>query len=160
MATKRELTGKVNYQDQNICDDFLEQLTMSTNVGAKAKELVPKNPRLKIGDGLYDKVNWLRDPETGLLGLGLFKISFGQRNSPAPLNGIWEQDVGKLVVPGLFMDVDLLALIAQNYDPMERCIRNIKRSVLIEMNEDEFKKVFKLNESSNLLEPIDFELLA
>lgn len=61
---------------------------MSTNAGAKAKELVPKNPCLKIGDGLYDKGNWLRDPEIGLLGLGLFKVSFGQRNSPNPLNSI------------------------------------------------------------------------
>lgn len=62
MAPRRDFTRKVNYQDRNICDDFLEQLTMSTNVGAKAKELVPKKPRLRIGDGLYDKGNWLRDP--------------------------------------------------------------------------------------------------
>lgn len=62
MAPRRDFIGKVNYQDRNICDDFLEQLTMSTNVRAKAKELVPKNPHLRIGDSLYDKGNWLRDP--------------------------------------------------------------------------------------------------
>lgn len=71
------MTRKLNYQDRNIYDGFLEQLTMSTTIGAKAKELVPNNPRLKIGDGLYDKGNWLRDPEIGILGLGLFKVGFG-----------------------------------------------------------------------------------
>lgn len=63
---------------------------MSTNARVQIKELVPKHPRLKIGDGLYDKGNWLRDPEIGMSGLGLFKVGFGQRNSPAPMNGIWE----------------------------------------------------------------------
>lgn len=61
MARQRDFTGKVNYQERAICDDFLEQLTMSTNATAKMKELVPKAPRLRIGDGLYDKGNWLRD---------------------------------------------------------------------------------------------------
>lgn len=61
---------------------------MSTNVGARAKELVPKKPHLKIGDGLYDKGNWLRDLEIGMLGLSLFKVGFGQRHAPAPLNSI------------------------------------------------------------------------
>lgn len=160
MAPRRELTGKVNYQERNICDDFLEQLTMSTNAGAKAKELVPKNPRLRIGDGLYDKGNWLRDPEIGVSGLGLFKVGFGQRHSLAPLHSIWELDVGKLMVLGVFMDVDLLTMIAQNYDPIARCIRSVKGSVLIEIKDDELRNVFKLSEASNLLEPIDFESLA
>lgn len=160
MAPRRELTGKVNYQDRNICDDFLEQLTMSTNVEAKANELVRKNPHLRIRDGLYDKGNWLRDPQIGMSGLGLFKVGFGQRHSLAPLNSIWELDVGKLIVPSVFMDKDLLTLIAQNYDPIARCIRNVKGSALIEIKDDEFKSVYKLSEASNLLEPIDFESLA
>lgn len=62
MAPKREFSGKVNYQERAICDDFLEQLTLSTNVATKIKDLVPRAPHLKIGEGLYDKGNWLRDP--------------------------------------------------------------------------------------------------
>lgn len=61
MAPRRDFIGKINYQERAICDDFLEQLSMSTNVAAKVKELVPKAPRLRI-EGLYDKGNWLRDP--------------------------------------------------------------------------------------------------
>lgn len=70
MAPKREFSGKVDYLERSVCDDFLEQLTLSTNQASKAKELVPRAPRLKIGEGLYDKGNWLRDPQVGLSGLG------------------------------------------------------------------------------------------
>lgn len=61
MAPRRDFKGKFNYKERAICDDFLEQLTISTNVTAKMKELVSKAPRLRIGDGLYDKGKWLRE---------------------------------------------------------------------------------------------------
>lgn len=48
-----------------------------------------------------------------MAGLGLFRVGFGQRKSPALINSIWELDVGKLVVPRVFMDVDLLTQIAK-----------------------------------------------
>lgn len=124
------------------------------------KELVPKAPQLRIGDDLYDKGNWLRDSHIGLSGPGLFKVGFGQINSFAPMNSIWELDVGKLIVPGVFMDVDLLTQIANNYDPVAKCVRNVNGGSLIEINDDELRKVFKLGEVSNYLEPINFDTLA
>lgn len=57
---------------------------LSTNQASKVKELVPRAPCLKIGEGLYDKGNWLRDPQVRLSRLGLFKVGFGMRNSLAP----------------------------------------------------------------------------
>lgn len=76
------------------------------------------------------------------------------------MNSIWELDVGKLMVPGVFMDVDLLTQIAHNYDPLTKSVRDINRKTLIEVNDDEFKNIFGLNEVSNYLEPINFESLA
>lgn len=107
------------------------------------KELVPKASHLRIGDGLYDKGNWLRDPQIGISGLGLFKVGFSQRNSPAPMNSIWELDVGKFTVRGVFMDMDLLTQIANNYDPNTRTIINVNGRSLIEINDDEFRRVFQ-----------------
>lgn len=74
---------------------------MSSNVAAKIKELVPKAPHLRIGDGLYDKGRWLRDSHIEILGLGLFNVGFSQRHASAPMNSIWELDVGNLVAPGV-----------------------------------------------------------
>lgn len=160
MAPKIEFFGKVNYQERAICDDFLEQLTLSTNQESKVTELVPRAPCLKIGEGLYDKGNWLRDPHVGLSRLGLFKVGFGMRNSPTPQNSISELDVGKLVAPGVFMDMDLLTQIAHNYDLVTRRIRDINGKALIEINNEEFRSAFGLNEFTNFLEPINFKSLA
>lgn len=159
MAPKREFSGKVDYLERSVCEDFLEQLTLSTNQASKAKELVPRAPRLRIGEGLYDKGNWLRDPQVGLSGLGLFKIVFGMRNSPAPQNNIWELDVGRLVVPGVFMDTDLLTQMALNYDSVTRCIRDVNGKTLVEINAEELRKAFGLSEFTNFLEPINFTQL-
>lgn len=76
MEPRRDFTGKVNYQEKAICDDFLEQLNRSTNAPGKMKELVPKASCLRIGDELYNKGNWLRDPQIGISSLGLFKVGF------------------------------------------------------------------------------------
>lgn len=76
------------------------------------------------------------------------------------MKSIWKLDAGKLIVPRVLMDVDLLTQIAHNYDFVARCIRNVNGRALIEINDDEFRKVFKLSEVSNYLEPINFETLA
>ena len=60
----------------NIHAEFLEQSNASTNDSAKGKELVPKAPRLKIDEGSYDKGNLLRDAQTSMGGLELFKKWF------------------------------------------------------------------------------------
>lgn len=39
-------------------------------------------------------------------------------------------------------------------------MRNVNGGALREINDDEFKNIFKLNKASNLLEPIDFETWA
>lgn len=160
MAPRREFKGKVDYQERAILDDSIEKLTQPTNTSAKIKELVPKSHRMRIGDGLYDKGNWLRDAQIGMVGLGLFKVVFSQQNSPAPINSIWELDVGKLIVPGVFMDVDLLTQIANNYDSNTRTMRNVNGGSIIEITNEEFRRVFQLSEVSNYLEPINFEMLA
>lgn len=38
-------------------------------------------------------------------------------------------------------------------------MRNVNGGSLIEINDDEFRKVFRLSEASNYLEPIDFDML-
>lgn len=57
------------------------------------------------------------------------------------------------------MDIDLLTQIAKSYDPITRTLRNVSRGPLIEITDDELRRVFQLNEASSYLEPIDFEML-
>lgn len=58
------------------------------------------------------------------------------------------------------MDMDLLTQIAHNYDPVTRSIRDINGKALIEINNEEFRSAFGLNEFTNFLEPINFKSLA
>ena len=46
MPLKKGFSGKVEYASRNIHDDFLKQLSESTNESAQIKKLVPVNPRL------------------------------------------------------------------------------------------------------------------
>ena len=47
---------------------------------------------------------------------------------------MWNFDLGKLVVPSVFMDYDLLEAIAINYDQASRVVRNIDGVPLIRIS--------------------------
>ncbi len=108
MPPKKGFTGAVNYLDRNVHDDLLELLPESTVETVQVKRLTSLNHRLRIADGLYDKGNWVRDAQTSQTGLSLFKKWFAERKLYAPHANIWNFDLGKLVVPSVFMDFDLL----------------------------------------------------
>ena len=114
MPPKKVFFGQEDYLARNIHDDLLELLPKSTNETVKVKKLTSLNPRLKIVDGLYDKGNCVRDAKTSQTGFSLFKKWFSERNLFAPHANIWNFDLGQLVVPSVFMDYDLLEVVAKN----------------------------------------------
>ena len=61
---------------RNLHDDLLEQLRNSRNDVAKGRELIPKNPKLMVGEGFYGRSNLLGDVETTVGGMDLFKWWF------------------------------------------------------------------------------------
>ena len=131
MPQKKVFSGMVDYASRNIHDDFLELLPQPTNESSHMKMLFSVNPRLKIVDGLYDRGNWVRDAIMTKTGLHLFKKWFSERKLFAPHGNIWNFDLGKLVVSGVFMDFDLLMAIAQIYDPTTRIVRRVDRECLM-----------------------------
>ena len=116
MPSKKPFLGRKNYQARNVHDDLLELLPESTIDIVQVKRLTSLDPRLRIADDLYDKGNWVRDAITIQSGLVLFKKLFSKRNIFSPHSNVWNFNLGKLVVPSLFMDYDLLEAIAINYD--------------------------------------------
>ena len=58
---------------RNLHDDLLEQLNNSTNDVAKGHELILRNPKLMVREGLYDRSNLIKDVETLVGGIDLFK---------------------------------------------------------------------------------------
>ena len=95
------------------------------------------NPRLKIADGLYDKGNWIRDSISSKTRLQLFRKWFSERKLLTLHGNIWNFDLGKLVVPRVFMVLDLLTTIAKKYDPIARIIRRVNGEPLVRINAKE-----------------------
>ena len=136
MPPKKVFSGQADYLSRSIHYDLLELFPESTNESAKVI-FFSLNPRLKIADGLYDKGNWVRDAKTSKTRLFLFKKWFLKRKLFTPHRNIWIFDLEKLVVPGIFMDSDLLTTIAQNYDLATRIVRRIDGECLIRINAKE-----------------------
>ena len=155
MPPKKPFSGQVNYMDRNVHDDLLELLPESTTEPAQVKRLTSLDPRLRIADGLYDKGNWVRDATTTQTGLVLFKKWFSERKLFAPHANIWNFDLGKLVVPSVFMDYDLLEAIAKKYDQAIRVIRRTDGMPLISISPEEIREVFQLEPLSDYHVPIN-----
>lgn len=47
----------VDYLKRDVHDDFLEQIPQSINELSRGKEFIPKNPRLLVSKGFYEKEN-------------------------------------------------------------------------------------------------------
>ena len=116
MPLKKPFLGQKNYQPRNVHDDLLELLPKSSIDMVQVKRLTSLDPRLRIANGLCDKGNWVRDAITSQSTLMLFMKWFLERNIFSPHSNVWSSDLGKLVVPSVFMDYDLVENIAINYD--------------------------------------------
>ena len=50
------------------------------------------------------------------------------------MSNIWDFDVGKLVVPSVFWDMDLLVVLAKRYDPLTRVVSNFAGDCLFDVS--------------------------
>ena len=90
-------------------------------------------------------------------GLELFKKWFLERNNDIPISNVWEFDIGRLTVPTIFFDSDLLKDLANRYDPITKCVKNNSWANLFEVFPALIKEVFNLNPSLSVQEKIDIE---
>ena len=91
--------------------------------------------------------------------MDLFKRWFSKRNQGTPLSNIWDFDVGKLVVPSIFWDVDLLVILAKRYDPLTKVVSNFFGDHLFVVSPPVIRKFFGLSTNNALLERIDLSQL-
>ena len=80
-------------------------------------------------------------------------------NKGTSLSNMWEFDVGKLVVPTVFWDVDLMVSLANRYDPLTRVVRNFASDRLFFVTPPIIREIFDLTKNNALLEKIDLSQL-
>lgn len=132
-------------------------MPLSINEITKGRELIPKKSKLVVGDGFYDRANWVRDAQVSVGGLELFRKWFLECNLDAPLSNVWEFDIGKLVVPGVFFDSDLLSDMAKKYHHITRIVKNHAGDNLFRVSLALISKFFKLNPNHVIHETIDMD---
>ena len=70
---------------------------------------------------------------------------------------IWNFELGKLVVPSVFLDYDLLEVVEKNYDQDIRVVRRTNGEILIAISLEEIKEVFGLGPLTNYHVPIELK---
>lgn len=77
---------------------------------------------------LAEGIGEIAMPKTGW---ELFLYAFTRRDALYPGKNVWCYDLGKLVVPNVFIEVDLMLHFVDRYDDTNRVITNIEgRSIL------------------------------
>ena len=122
-----------------------------------SRYFIPKNPRLVVAEGFYNKANNLRDAQISIGGLELFKKWFSERKLGTPLSNVWEFDIGKLVVLGVFFDNDFLVDLAKKYDHITRFVKNYARENIFRVYPELISEVFNLNPNHIVHEIIDMD---
>ena len=59
MPPQKYFYGQIEYSKRGLHDDFLEQFPLAVHEITKGRELIPKNPRVVVAEGFYDKANWV-----------------------------------------------------------------------------------------------------
>ena len=77
-------------------------------------------------------------------GLEIFRKWYEQSNMGSPLWNVWQYNLGKLVVPIIFFDVDLFLVLAKRDDPITKEITDLEGETLIKISVDEIRFVFDL----------------
>lgn len=120
-------------EETKLNQDLLDQLPGSTPKPKRSAEW-------KLEDNNSD-VGYVY---TTTRGYELFMFHYHRHEKPEPICNRWKLNLGKLVVPNIYVNVDLLKLLAQNYDSKKRaiCDRNGKPCFFI--SREAISEVFNL----------------
>lgn len=85
----------------------------------------------------------------------MFPFHYIRRNDLMSISNPWSTGVRKLTVPNVFVNIDLLKLMARNYDATKRCILLPDGTVFIHFAAATIQEVFGLNSEAEV--PLSFD---
>ena len=133
MAPKKYV-GHLKYENKRLQDDFLEALLECKEGQDAHKEW--KSLAREVCPRLKDKYAGVVDTYMPTKGLQIFRWWYGQANLGSPNDSVWKFDLGKLVVPIVFKDVDLLYELVSRYDEITHKVKDINCRVFLKINVD------------------------
>lgn len=64
-----------------------------------------------------------------------------------------------MVVPAIFLDIDLLLDLVERYDPITHEIKDVDGNVLLKIDIDSIRKAFNLHLADEVTDSVDFKIL-
>ena len=110
----KKYSEKYEYEERSLQDDFLDQLPRSR----EGRGVLPIWNGLngEVRPGLKDKYGEVVDSMLPKPGLEIFRWWYGQANAEPPTCNVWKHDLGKLVCPTVFRDMDFFEELVEAYD--------------------------------------------
>ena len=139
----KKYVGSFEYESRRLQDDFLEALPDSRE-GREANEMwksLTGGIRPELKDKYFDVV----DTHMPIKGLQVLRWWYGQENSGNPNNNVWRYDLGKLVMPIMFKDVDLLLELLSRYDKITHKVKDINMKLFLKIDGDSIRQAFNLH---------------
>lgn len=96
-------------------------------------------------EGLEDRFEHLGDIWTEIRGHELFLFGYKRRKAPEPISNLWKRNLGKLVVPNVFVDVELMKALVDSYDPKTKTIYDYRGNPMVAINKQTIDMVFDLD---------------
>lgn len=125
-GSEEEQKGKASFSDE-----FLRLLPGST-----------QNKR-ENANVLLDDYHNIRDNETpGTTGFSLFNYFYKNFDKAIPVSNPWTCGLARLIVPDVYIDVDLFLDLANHYDVLSKKIKINDRTALLILNRNSFMQAF------------------
>lgn len=84
-----------------------------------------------------------------LWGFSLCRKGYNKKKEKVPVSNIWNFNLGRLVVPNIYVNIELITTIAKNYKPNTREIVANEGDRLTKITRDVINEVFMLNPNMN-----------
>lgn len=110
----------------------------------------------EVHPSLKDKYEGVANFVLPKSGLEIFRWWYGQANVEAPSYNVWRNDLGKLVYPTVFRDLDLFEDLIEGYDPITHQILDVYGRVLLKIGAEEIREAFGPSPTDQVTHEIDF----
>ena len=91
-------------------------------------------------------------------GLQIFIWWYGHANFGIPNNNVWKFDLGKLVMPMVFKDIDLLLELVSRYDEITHKVNDINGEVFLRIDVDSIREAFNLHALEEATYSVNLEM--
>lgn len=113
---KQKTKGEHEGIERRLNQDLIDQLHGS---GPKARRSAQLSAKIEKLDDTY---KFIGDVWNQIRGYEFFNFHYHRRNCFEPVCNLWKLNVGKLVYPNIFVNAELVKLLADHYDPKHKAI--------------------------------------